>query len=69
MQLSLDGVEVRDEDMLGQPGDGFKIAMMALDGGRIGIASQALGISTFALDEATRYATEREQFGKKTNRR
>ena len=49
---------------LGKEGDGFKIAMGTLDGGRIGIASQALGIARAALEEAIRYSGERETFGK-----
>lgn len=63
VQLSLDGVMVSDAALLGKPGDGFKLAMMALDGGRIGIASQAIGIARGALEAAVRYAGEREQFG------
>ena len=51
------------ENMLGQEGQGFKIAMMTLDGGRIGIAAQALGISQAALDESIKYSKERVQFG------
>jgi alkylation response protein AidB-like acyl-CoA dehydrogenase len=61
--LSLENVEVSDDDVLGGVGGGFRLAMMALDGGRIGIASQALGISRGALEAAIRYAGEREQFG------
>lgn len=63
VQLALDGVEVGEDALLGKEGDGFKLAMMALDGGRIGIASQAIGIARGALEAATRYALEREQFG------
>jgi alkylation response protein AidB-like acyl-CoA dehydrogenase len=62
-QLVLEGVEVPDEAMLGSVGRGFALAMMALDGGRIGIASQAVGIARGALEAATRYATERQTFG------
>jgi alkylation response protein AidB-like acyl-CoA dehydrogenase len=62
VQIALDGVEVSDDAILGKPGDGFKLAMMALDGGRIGIASQAVGAARGALDAAMRYALEREQF-------
>ena len=62
-QLVLDGVEVGDDAVLGGVGGGFRLAMMALDGGRIGIASQALGIARGALEAACRYAGEREQFG------
>jgi alkylation response protein AidB-like acyl-CoA dehydrogenase len=62
-QLVFDGVEVPGDAMLGAPGQGFALAMMALDGGRIGIASQAVGIARFALGEAVRYAGERKTFG------
>ena len=61
--LVLDGVEIPDDSMLGNVGRGFALAMMALDGGRIGIASQAVGIARGALEAATRYATERQTFG------
>jgi alkylation response protein AidB-like acyl-CoA dehydrogenase len=49
---------------LGEEGEGFKIAMSSLDGGRIGIAAQAVGIAQGAFEEAMRYSQEREQFGK-----
>ena len=49
--------------MLGKPGEGFKIAMKTLDGGRMGIASQALGIAQGAMDETIKYVKERKQFG------
>ena len=49
--------------LLGSPGEGFKISMHTLDGGRVGIAAQALGIAQAALDEAAKYAQERSQFG------
>jgi alkylation response protein AidB-like acyl-CoA dehydrogenase len=62
-QLVLDGVEVPDDAVLGAPGRGFALAMMALDGGRIGIASQAIGIARGALEAAVRYAGERKTFG------
>ena len=62
-QLVLDAVEVPDDHILGNVGRGFALAMMALDGGRIGIASQAVGIARGALEAATRYATERKTFG------
>lgn len=62
-QLVLDGVEVGEDAVLGGVGGGFKLAMMALDGGRIGIASQAIGIARGALEAAIRYACDREQFG------
>ncbi len=62
-QLVLDGVEVGDDAVLGGVSGGFRLAMMALDGGRIGIASQAIGIARGALEAAVRYAGERVQFG------
>ncbi len=52
------------KNMLGAVGDGFKVAMSVLDGGRIGIAAQALGIGRAAMDAAARYANERKAFGK-----
>jgi len=52
------------ENRLGEEGEGFKIAMTVLDAGRIGIAAQAVGIAQAALDEALKYAKEREQFGR-----
>jgi len=55
--------KIPDGRMLGAPGDGFKIAMHTLDGGRVGIAAQALGIAQACLEEAARYANMREQFG------
>ena len=62
-QLVFDNVEVPDDAMLGPPGRGFALAMMALDGGRIGISSQAVGIARGALEAAIRYAGERKTFG------
>lgn len=56
---------VPKENLLGKEGQGFKIAMMTLDGGRIGIASQALGIGEGAIDEVIKYTKERIQFGKR----
>ena len=63
-QLALDNVRVPAGHQLGPDGKGFKVAMSTLDGGRIGIASQALGIAKAALEAATEYAKQREQFGK-----
>jgi butyryl-CoA dehydrogenase len=63
-QLALDNVKVGADQVLGGEGTGFKVAMSTLDGGRIGIASQALGISTAAYEAARVYATQREQFGR-----
>jgi alkylation response protein AidB-like acyl-CoA dehydrogenase len=60
--LELDGVRVHDSALLGELNGGFKIAMMALDGGRIGISAQAIGIARAALDESVRYAKDRKQF-------
>ena len=64
VELIFTDCEVEATQRLGAEGEGFKIAMMALDGGRIGIASQAIGIATAALEEATEYARQRKQFGK-----
>ncbi len=62
-QLFLTDCAVGDDARLGPEGDGFKIAMRALDGGRIGIAAQALGIARAAFEDAVRYARERKTFG------
>lgn len=62
-ELHFDNVKVPKENLLGKEGQGFKIAMATLDGGRIGIASQALGIGQGAYESALAYAKEREQFG------
>jgi len=61
--FALDGVKVPVENLLGQEGQGFKIAMDTLNGGRIGIASQALGIAEGAFERALAYSKERKQFG------
>src|SRR5436305_9648963 len=61
--LTLEDVRVPASAMLGSPGDGFHIALSALDGGRIGIASQAIGIASAALEESIQYAKERHAFG------
>lgn len=61
--LFFDDMIVPEDCMLGKEGDGFKVAMSTLDGGRIGIASQALGIATCALEASKKFAMEREQFG------
>ena len=63
-QLLFNNVKVPKENLLGKEGEGFKIAMATLDGGRIGIASQALGIAQGAYEHALEYAKERIQFGK-----
>ena len=57
-------MEVPKENLLGKEGDGFKIALATLDGGRIGIASQAVGIAQAALEESVEYAKQRQQFGR-----
>jgi butyryl-CoA dehydrogenase len=62
--IFLDDVHLTDENLLGKEGEGFKIAMTTLDAGRIGIASQALGIGRAALEEAIAFAKERQAFGK-----
>lgn len=64
LQLSFEDMAVPVGNLLGEEGEGFKIAMANLDVGRIGIAAQALGIAEAALDAATSYAKERVQFGK-----
>ena len=63
-ELIFENCRIPKENLLGDKGKGFKIAMMTLDGGRIGIASQALGIAAGALEEAINYAKERKQFGR-----
>ncbi|GAB4074830.1 acyl-CoA dehydrogenase AcdA [Barrientosiimonas marina] len=63
-ELIFDNCRVPKENLLGEEGQGFKIAMSTLDGGRNGIAAQAVGIAQGALDAASDYAKEREQFGK-----
>ena len=63
-ELVFNDVKVPRENLLGREGDGFKIAMSTLDGGRIGIASQALGIAQGSYENAVEYAKERVQFGK-----
>jgi butyryl-CoA dehydrogenase len=61
-QIIFEDCRVPIENRLGQEGDGFKIAMQTLDGGRIGIGTQAVGIAQAALEEAVRYSKEREAF-------
>ena len=63
MDLELRDVRVGTDALLGAPGEGFKIAMWALDGGRVAIAAQALGVGQAALDEALAHAKRRETFG------
>jgi len=61
--IILEDVRIPAENRLGQEGDGFKIAMHTLDGGRIGIAAQAVGIARASLEDALAYAKDRKQFG------
>ncbi len=68
LQLSFEDMKVPAENLLGEEGHGFKIAMGNLDVGRIGIAAQALGIAESALEHAVAYAKERQQFGKPIGR-
>jgi alkylation response protein AidB-like acyl-CoA dehydrogenase len=63
-ELSLDGVEVPDSALLGEVGDGFKVAMSALDSGRFSVASGCVGICQGCIDASVAYAKEREQFGR-----
>ncbi|MDO4287838.1 MAG: acyl-CoA dehydrogenase [Eubacterium sp.] len=63
-EVAIVNVRVPKENLLGKEGRGFKIAMKALDGGRIGIAAQSVGIAQGALDEAIKYVKERKQFGR-----
>jgi len=62
--LTFEDCEIPDENLLGQEGEGFKLAMAALDGGRIGIASQACGVAEAALQASIAYAKDRSAFGK-----
>jgi butyryl-CoA dehydrogenase len=61
--IILDECRVPKENLIGKEGDGFKVAMTALDSGRIGIAAQAIGLAQGALEEAVKYSKVREQFG------
>ncbi|MCZ7582064.1 MAG: acyl-CoA dehydrogenase family protein [Deltaproteobacteria bacterium] len=61
--VSFDNCRIPRSNRLGREGDGFKVAMMALDGGRIGVSSQSIGIARAALDFAVGYAKERQAFG------
>jgi len=64
VEIILDGCEVPAENRIGEEGQGLKIALSALDGGRIGIAAQAVGLAQGALDESVKYAKQRKAFGK-----
>ena len=63
-ELYFNNVKIPVENLIGNEGEGFKIAMSTLDGGRIGIASQALGIAQAALEKSIDYSKDRKQFGK-----
>jgi butyryl-CoA dehydrogenase len=67
-ELIFENCIVPKENLLGELGQGFKIAMQTLDGGRIGIAAQALGIAQAAVDECIKYSKERSQFGRTLNK-
>jgi alkylation response protein AidB-like acyl-CoA dehydrogenase len=67
VELVFEDCEIPVKNLLGNPGEGFKVAMLALDSGRIGIASQAVGIARACLNEAISYTKERRQFGKSIN--
>ena len=67
-ELIFEDVKVPKENLIGKEGKGFGIAMKTLDGGRIGIAAQALGIAEGAFDEAKNYMKERKQFGRKLHK-
>jgi alkylation response protein AidB-like acyl-CoA dehydrogenase len=62
-QINFDNCRISAENLIGQEGDGYRIALSALEGGRIGIAAQSIGMARSALDVALAYAKERESFG------
>jgi len=64
VSLTLDDCFVPDENLLGKEGDGFKIAMISLDAGRVGVGAQCVGIAVGAMEEAIAYSKQREQFGR-----
>lgn len=68
VDLLFDNCRIPAENLLGNEGDGFKIAMTGLDGGRIGIAAQSVGLAQAALDAAVKYAKKRVQFGQKISK-
>lgn len=68
VDLIFEDCRVPAKNILGEEGDGFKIAMTGLDGGRIGISAQSVGVAQAAFDAAVQYAKEREQFGQSISR-
>ena len=66
--LIFENCRVPVENRLGEEGEGFKLAMTALDGGRIGISAQSVGVAQAAFDAAVKYAKGREQFGRKISK-
>jgi alkylation response protein AidB-like acyl-CoA dehydrogenase len=68
VSLELDGVVVEPDALVGQEGDGYRVALGAMTIGRLGVAAQALGIAQSAYEHALRYAAEREQFGRPLHR-
>jgi alkylation response protein AidB-like acyl-CoA dehydrogenase len=64
MEIIFENCLIPEENLLGEESEGFKVAMKTLDGGRIGIASQAVGIAQGALEQAIDYSKERKQFDK-----
>ncbi len=64
VQLTFENCEIPGDQLLGRQGDGFKLAMVALDGGRVGIASQACGVGRAAVEASVKYVKERQAFGK-----
>src|SRR6185312_2433239 len=63
-QIALDDVFVPDDMVLGEVGEGFKVAMTALDSGRFSVAAGCVGVCQSCLEESVKYAREREQFGR-----
>jgi butyryl-CoA dehydrogenase len=64
-QIALEGLEVPEENLLGAPGAGYRIALAYLENGRIGVAAQSVGVARAAYEAALRYAQQRESFGKR----
>src|SRR5208337_4809403 len=62
--IALEDVEASDEEMLGEVGDGFKVAMSSLDSGRYSVAAGCVGICQGCVEESVRYSKEREQLGR-----